>query len=84
MTAEHILAKDIAAFERRKPELLQRYNGKFVILHADELEGSFDSFRSRARRVDALSGLAVSDSAGRCAGGDADARFSGVPPGECR
>ena len=49
MTAKHILAKDIAAFERRKPELLQHYNGKFVIFHAGELEGSFDSFDSAAR-----------------------------------
>ena len=49
MTAEHILAKDIAAFERMKPELLQHYNGKFVVFHDGELEGSFDSFDSAAR-----------------------------------
>ena len=49
MTAEHILAKDIAAFERRKLELLQHYNGKFVVFHDGELEGAFDSFDSAAR-----------------------------------
>ena len=49
MTTEHVLAKDIAAFERRKAKLQERYGGKFVVFHNGELEGSFDSFDSAAR-----------------------------------
>lgn len=49
MTAKDILAKDIAAFEQMKAELLQHYNGKFVVFHKGQFEGSFDSFDSAAR-----------------------------------
>ena len=49
MTTEHVLAKDIAAFERMKTELRERYNGKFVVFHNGEFAGSFDSFHSAAR-----------------------------------
>jgi hypothetical protein len=53
MTAQHILAKDIAAFERKKAELLNHYADKFVVFHDGEFQGSYDSFDSAAR--DALS-----------------------------
>ena len=43
MAAEHVLAKDIAAFDRMKVELQQHHNGKFVIFHEGQLQGSFDS-----------------------------------------
>lgn len=51
MVAEHVLAKDIAAFERMKAELLQHYDGKFVVFHDGQLQGSFDSFDSAAREA---------------------------------
>lgn len=51
MTAEHILARDIAAFEQMKADLRQHYNGKFVVFHAGEFQGSFDSFDSAAREA---------------------------------
>ena len=49
MTTEHMLAKDIAAFERMKAELRQRYDGKFVVFHDGAFQGSFDSFDGAAR-----------------------------------
>lgn len=49
MTTEHVLAKDIAAFERMKAELREHYNGKFVVFHDGQFQGSFDSFDSAAR-----------------------------------
>lgn len=51
MTAEHVLARDIAAFDRMKAELLQHHNGKFVVFHDGQLQGSFDSFDSAAREA---------------------------------
>ena len=49
MTTEHVLAKDIAAFERMKVDLQEHHDGKFMVFHNGELEGSFDSFDSAAR-----------------------------------
>jgi len=49
MTAEHVLAKDIAAFDRMKAELQQHYTGKFVVFHGGEFQGSFDNFDGAAR-----------------------------------
>lgn len=51
MTTEHVLAKDIAAYERSKVELEQRYNGKFVVFHSGEFQGSFDNFDGAAREA---------------------------------
>ena len=51
MAAEHILVKDIAAFDRMKSELQQRQNGKFVIFHNGQMQGSFDSFDNAAREA---------------------------------
>ncbi len=51
MTAEHVLARDIAAFDRMKAELQQHHNGKFVIFYDGQLQGSFDSFDSAAREA---------------------------------
>ena len=49
MTAKHVLAKDIAAYEQMKAELLQHYNGKFVVFHDGQFQGSFDPFHNAAR-----------------------------------
>ena len=51
MTANHVLAKDIAAFDRMKAELQERYKGKFVVFHDGRLKGSFDSFDNAAREA---------------------------------
>lgn len=51
MTANHVLAKDIAALEPMKAELLEHYNGKFVVFHDGQLQGSFDSFDNAAREA---------------------------------
>lgn len=51
MTTEHVLARDIAAFERTNAELRQYYNGKFVVFHDGQLQGSFDSFDGAAREA---------------------------------
>ena len=51
MTTEHVLAREIAAFEHMKSELLQHHNGKFVVFHDGQLQGSFDSFDSAAREA---------------------------------
>ena len=49
MAAEHVLAKEIAAFERMRAELHERYSGKFVVFHDGQLQGSFDTFDGAAR-----------------------------------
>ena len=49
MTTEHMLARDIAAFEQMKAQLLDHYNGKFVVFQDGQFSGSFDSFDSAAR-----------------------------------
>ena len=51
MAAEHVLAKNVAAFDRMKAELQQHYNGKFVVFHGGEFQGSFDSFDSAAHEA---------------------------------
>lgn len=51
MVTEHILAKEIAAFEGMKADLQQHYNGKFVVFHNGQLQGSFDSFDNAAREA---------------------------------
>ena len=51
MTTDHVLVRDIAAFDRMKAELQQHYNGKFIVFHDGELQGSFDSFDSAAREA---------------------------------
>jgi len=51
MTAKHVLAKDIAAYEQMKAELLQHYNGKFVVFHDGQFQGSFDPFHNAAREA---------------------------------
>lgn len=48
MTAEHVLAKEIAAFERVRAELQEHYGGKFVVFHDGRLQGSFDTFHNAA------------------------------------
>ncbi len=49
MTTEHVLAKDIAAFERMRAELQEHHSDKFVVFHDGRLQGSFDTFDSAAR-----------------------------------
>ena len=51
MMTEHILAKEIAAFEGMKADLQQHYRGKFVVFHDGQLQGSFDSFDNDAREA---------------------------------
>ena len=51
MTAKHVLAKDIAAYEQMKAELLQHYNGKFDVFHDGQFQGSFDPFHNAAREA---------------------------------
>ena len=51
MTAKHVLAENIAAFEQMKAELLQHHNGKFVVFHDGQFQGSFDSFDNAAREA---------------------------------
>jgi len=37
------LEKELALFERMKPELLKSYTGKFVLIHGENFIGAFDS-----------------------------------------
>lgn len=41
--------RERAAYERLKPELLTRAEGKFVVLVGEEVEGPFDSFGDALR-----------------------------------
>lgn len=46
---KHILAAEIAAFEKQKEELLKHHNGKFVVFKDGQLQGSFDTFDNAAK-----------------------------------
>lgn len=37
------LEKELALFEKLKPELLKSYDGKFALIRGDEFIGAFDS-----------------------------------------
>ncbi len=37
------LEKELALFDKLKPELLQNHEGKFVLIHGDEFLGAFDT-----------------------------------------
>lgn len=41
--AEMPLEKEIATYEKLKPELLKTHEGKFVLIHADEFCGAYDT-----------------------------------------
>ena len=45
------LAKDIAAYEARKPQLEKEHLGKFVVFHNGEFIGSFDTLDNAAREA---------------------------------
>lgn len=45
----HVLDVEIQAFERKKQELTERYNGKYVVIKGDDLAGVFDSFNNAAK-----------------------------------
>ncbi len=42
------LAREIRAFEARKPELEKHHFGKFVVFHGETLEGAWDTFEAAA------------------------------------
>lgn len=48
-TAE--LDRNIAAFEKIRPELEKHHYGKWVLFHEEELIGTFDSFDHAAREA---------------------------------
>jgi hypothetical protein len=37
------LEKELAIYEKMKPELLANHEGKFVLIHGDDFLGAFDS-----------------------------------------
>jgi hypothetical protein len=37
------LEKELAAYEKMKADLLKTHNGKFVLIHGEELCGAFDT-----------------------------------------
>ncbi|MHB1558578.1 MAG: hypothetical protein ACYC61_14065 [Isosphaeraceae bacterium] len=41
--------REAATYARRKPDLLSRYPGQFVVIVGDEVEGPFESFREALR-----------------------------------
>ncbi len=42
------LEKEIAAYEKMLPELLEHHSGKFVIIRDEKLAGAFDTFDTAA------------------------------------
>lgn len=46
-----ILDKDIKAFEKMKPELIEHHFGKFVVIHNEQLVGSYDNFNKAAEEA---------------------------------
>jgi hypothetical protein len=45
------LQSEIAAFEKMKGDLLERYREKYVIIKDQQLKGSFDTFDAAAREA---------------------------------
>lgn len=46
--AQKPLEVEIAAFEKQKAELVERYNGKFVVFHGLEFVGAWDTLDAAA------------------------------------
>jgi len=39
------LARELATYERRKDELLAAHEGKFVLIHGDDVAGIWDTYK---------------------------------------
>ena len=51
------LEREIAAYERDLPELLENFSGKYVVYHDDRRLGSYDSFENAANAAVAAFGM---------------------------
>jgi hypothetical protein len=45
MTATDPLAKELATYERCKEDLLRDHEGKFVLIHGDDVAGAWDTYQ---------------------------------------
>ncbi len=43
---EHVLSAEVNAYEAMKPELVSKYEGRFVLFKQHDLLGVYDSFAS--------------------------------------
>ena len=48
MTDTEVLKREIATFEGMKDELERHHDGKYVVIHGDELVGAFDTIDAAA------------------------------------
>lgn len=46
-----VLDKEIAAFEKMKPQLEKHHSGKFVVIRDEKLMGAYDSFDKAAEEA---------------------------------
>jgi hypothetical protein len=43
--AAELLANELATYERHKSELVKTHEGKFVLIHGDEISGIWDTYQ---------------------------------------